>query len=427
MSTTGFAYRKGVLTVEDVPLPTIAAAVGTPTYVYSGGAIVDAYRELADAFAGEPVTICYALKANDALAVVATLAREGAGADVVSGGELAVALAAGIPAERIVFSGVGKTRPELAEALRHEVLQINVESEGELLTLAEVARAAGRTAPVALRVNPDVDARTLDGISTGRARDKFGVAWTEAPRLYRMAQDLEGVNPVGIAVHIGSQIMDLAPYETAFTRVAGLVRELGENGIHLRRADLGGGLGIVYEPEVPPSAKDYAAIVRRTMGDTGLDLILEPGRRLVGPAGVLLTRVITVKDTGTRRFVVVDAAMNDLLRPALYKAFHPIRPIVEPCQDVDTNLVDIVGPVCESTDTFATDRRLAPVVEGDLLVIEVAGAYSAVMASEYNTRPRAAEVMVNGGAWSLARDRRSVSEMIAAQSLPPWLEENARA
>lgn len=420
---SAFTYRDGLLTAESVPLSEIAESVGTPVYCYSTRAILDEYGAFAEAFADMPATICYAMKANDSLAVVATLARAGAGADVVSGGELRTALAAGVPPGRIVFSGVAKTREEMALALSSGIMQVNVESEAELRALDEVARGTGRRAAIALRVNPDVEAGTLDQISTGRKQDKFGIAIADAPRLYRLAASLDGIEVAGVAVHIGSQLTRLEPYHQTFDRMASLVAKLADDGIRIRRCDLGGGLGIAYRDETPPSVADYAAIVRDTIAPLGVDIVLEPGRRLVGRAGVLLTRVVVVKEAGGRRFVIVDAAMNDLIRPALYGAWHPVRPVAEPRPDSATVIADIVGPVCESTDRLAVERPLPSLREGDLLAIEAAGAYSAVMASEYNGRPRVPEVMVRGGDWSVVRRRPSYQEMIRAHSLPEWLDE----
>jgi diaminopimelate decarboxylase len=420
---TPFHYQDHHLLAEDVPLAEIAAAVGTPVYVYSSAAFRDAYRSYADAFVGLPVTICYAVKANDSLAVLHLLAAEGAGADVVSGGELRYALAAGIPANRIVFSGVGKTRDELAFALDEGVMQINVEVASELDLLSEIATALGKPARVAIRINPDVDAGTIAQISTGKAENKFGIAYDAAPALFRHAQDLPGVEPVGLAVHIGSQITRLEPYRDAFHRVRDLYKALQAEGLPLQRLDLGGGLGITYHEEAPPSVAAYAALVREVFHGLDARFVFEPGRRIAGPAGVLVTRVITEKQTAAKRFVIVDAAMNDLIRPALYTAYHPIHPETAPGPEAEWTDADLVGPICESTDTFATGRPLPPFKPDDMIVIGAAGAYGAVMASEYNGRPRAPEVMVSGKEWAVVRRRPTYEEMIAAQSLPPWLEE----
>jgi diaminopimelate decarboxylase len=420
---TPFHYQDHRLCAESVRLSDIAEAVGTPVYVYSSQAFQDSYRSYADAFAGLPVTICYAVKANDSLAVLRLLAAEGAGADVVSGGELRYALAAGIPAGRIVFSGVGKTRDELAFAMAEGLMQINVEVASELDALSQIATALGKTAQVAIRINPDVDAGTIAQISTGKAENKFGIAYDDAAALFRYAQSLPGVEPVGIAVHIGSQITKLDPYRDAFQRVRTLYEELKAEGIPLERIDLGGGLGIVYNQEEPPSVAAYAGVVREIFHGLDARFVFEPGRRIAGLAGVLVTKVITEKQTATKRFVIVDAAMNDLIRPALYDAYHPIQPETAPATDVQWTEADLVGPICESTDRFAANRPLPPLQADDMLVIGAAGAYGAVMACEYNGRPRAPEVLVRGTDWAVVRRRPTYEEMLAAQSLPPWLEE----
>lgn len=418
-----FAYQDGQLLAEEVPLATIAEAVGTPAYVYASATLRRHYRVFAEALAALSPTICYAVKANGNLGVIATLAREGAGADVVSGGELTTALAAGVPAARIVFSGVGKTADEMAAALRAGILQINVESEPELELLDRVAQSLGVKAPAALRVNPDVDAHTHDKISTGRREDKFGIEWTAAHRLYARAAALPGIDPAGIAVHIGSQLTDVGPFREAFRRVRDLVAMLRADGLPLRTLDLGGGLGIPYGNEglaVPPPT-DYAHAVASTVGDLGCRLIFEPGRMIVGNAGVLLTRVVRVKEGSTRTFVIVDAGMNDLLRPALYEAWHAIVPVREPSAGAALREVDVVGPICETGDSFGSARWLPPVAAGDLLVIRTAGAYGRAMASAYNARPLAPEVLVDGAAWAVVQQRVSVAAMLASQQLPPWL------
>lgn len=418
-----FDYRDGRLFAEGVPLQTIAQAAGTPVYVYSTATLTRHYRVLADALRAVSPTICYAVKANGSLAVIATLARLGAGADVVSGGELAVALAAGVPADRIVFSGVGKTADEMEAALRAGVLQINVESEAELVTLDRVARRLGVRAPTALRVNPDVDAHTHHKISTGRGEDKFGIEWTAAHRVYARAAALGGLDLAGVAVHIGSQLTDVEPFREAFRRLRDLIAMLRADGLAIRTLDLGGGLGVPYgnEDGSVPSPAEYARAVAETVGDLGCRLIFEPGRMLVGNAGVLVTRVVRIKEGATRTFVVVDAGMNDLLRPALYGAWHAIVPESAPAADALLLDVDVVGPICETSDTFATERRLPPLSEGDLLVIRTAGAYGRTMASAYNARPLPPEVMVEGDRWTVVHDRVGVDELIARQHLPPWL------
>jgi diaminopimelate decarboxylase len=417
-----FHYRAGELWAEDVPLARLARTLGTPFYCYSSATLERHYRVFVEALAGLDATVCYALKANSNRAVVATLARLGAGADVVSGGELALARAAGIPPHRIVFSGVGKSREELASALGARVMQINVESEPELLALDRMARSMGRTAVVSLRINPDVDAGTHEKITTGRSENKFGVEWTSARRLYQRAKTLAGVRLAGIAVHIGSQILDLAPFRDAFVRTRDLVTMLRADGHAVERLDLGGGLGIPYDDVTPsPSPAAYGALVREIFADFGCKLIFEPGRLLVGNAGVLVARVLYVKEGATRTFVIVDAAMNDLLRPSLYDAYHAIWPVREPPAGAALREVDVVGPICETGDTFARARRLPPLKEGDLVVFRTAGAYGAVMASSYNMRPPAAEVLVRGRDAAVVKPRRAVAQLFADEALPKWL------
>jgi len=420
---SAFAYRNGVLHAEDVALDRIAGAVGTPFYCYSEGAIEDAYRAFAAALAGLPATICYALKANGNLAVVRSLARLGAGADVVSEGELRRALAAGIPADKIVFAGVGKTPGEMAAGLDAGILQFNVESLPELETLSRVARERGATAAVALRVNPDVDARTHAKIATGKKENKFGIDLDQAAAVFHHAATLPGIAVAGIAVHIGSQLTDLAPYRTAFTRVAALYRELAAAGLPLRRLDLGGGLGITYRDEPAPDLAGYAAAVREATAGLDAELVFEPGRLLVGNAGVLVTRVLYVKAGTARRFVIVDAAMNDLIRPTLYDAWHEIVPVRAPAPEAPRQPVDIVGPVCETADTFAEHRALPPVAAGELLAIRSTGAYGAVMSSTYNCRLPAPEVLVRGRDYAVVKPRPDHAALMAQDRLPPWLAE----
>ncbi len=418
---SAFAYRDGVLSADGVPLDWVASSVGSPVYCYSGGAITTAYRAFEAAFDSRPetrgrTTICYAVKANGNLSVVSTLAALGAGCDIVSEGELRRALAAGVPPGRIVFSGVGKTRDEMAYALQAGIMQINVESAEELEALSRVATACGRTARVAIRVNPDVDAETHSKISTGQRHDKFGVAWDEAPGLFRRARKLPGIDLVGIAVHIGSQLIRLEPYRQAFRRIVELVHGLRADGVPIRRIDFGGGLGISYRGETPPDIDAYAGIIAEAVRGLDCDVVIEPGRRLVGPAGVLLTRVVRVKKTPERSFIIVDAAMNDLVRPAMYDAYHEFLPVRRPAPDAPAAEVDIVGPICESTDIFARDRLLPPVKEGDLLAIANAGAYGAVMSSEYNGRPLVPEVLLQDGTWKIVRRRPTWDEMLALEA-----------
>jgi len=420
---TAFTYRNGMLHAEEVALDRIAAEVGTPFYCYAAGAIEAAYRDFEAALAGLPATICYALKANGNLAVVRSLAQLGAGADVVSEGELRRALAAGIPVDKIVFAGVGKTPGEMAAALAAGILQFNVESLPELETLSRVARERGATAAIALRVNPDVDARTHAKIATGKKENKFGIDLDQAPSVFRHAATLPGIAVEGIAVHIGSQLTDLTPYRTAFARVAALFRELRAEGLPLKRLDLGGGLGITYRDEPAPDLADYADTVRQATAGLDAELIFEPGRFLVGNAGVLVTRILYVKAGTARRFVIVDAAMNDLLRPTLYDAWHDIMPLSEPAPDAPRQPVDIVGPVCETADTFAEHRELPPVAAGELLAICSTGAYGAVMSSTYNCRLPAPEILVRGCDYAIVKARPDHAALMAQDRLPPWIEE----
>ncbi len=416
-----FTYIDGELHAEGVPLSRIAEAAGTPAYVYSASTLVHHYRTFSGAFAGQNATVCFAVKANSNQAVITTLAREGAGADVLSEGELRRALTAGVPGAKIVISGVGKTREEIRLALEVGVGQINVESTAELELISEVAAAMGARAPIAVRVNPDVDARTHRKITTGRKENKFGIDLSLAPEVYARAARLPGIEAVGVAVHIGSQLVDLAPFRDAFTLVAELVETLRAAGHDIRRLDLGGGLGIPYRDEVPPSPADYAALVRETTGHLGIEVVLEPGRLIAGNAGVLLTRVLYVKEGTAKNFVVVDAGMNDLMRPALYDAWHAIVPVAEPPAGADLVPIDVVGPVCETADIFGHDRPLPVLKSGDLLAIRSAGAYGAVMASTYNTRPLVAEVMVRDDAQAIIRPRQALADLIGADQLPPWL------
>ncbi|CAO3428590.1 Diaminopimelate decarboxylase (EC 4.1.1.20) [Azospirillum doebereinerae] len=415
------AYRDGILHAESVSLDSVAREVGTPFYLYSTAALEAHYSAYAGAFAGQDAGVCYALKANSNLAVVRTFARLGAGGDVVSVGEMKRALAGGIPPERIVFSGVGKTKDEMRQALEAGIHQLNVESIPELEALSEVAASLGVEAPVAVRVNPDVDAKTHAKISTGKKENKFGVDYDQAREVYRRAASLPGIKAVGIAVHIGSQMTDLAPFRAAYERVAALLHQLREDGHDIQRLDLGGGLGITYRNEAPPDLADYAAMVRSITGNLGCRITLEPGRSLVGNAGILVSRVIYVKQGLHRRFAIVDAAMNDLIRPSLYEAYHGIVPVAEPAAGAEPEPYDVVGPVCESGDTFAVQRPLPPLADEDLVAFLSAGAYGAVMASTYNTRPLIPEVLVNGDRFAVIRPRPTVEEMLAAERIPDWL------
>ncbi len=416
-----FTYRDGVLHAEGVPLPAIAAEVGTPFYCYSTAALVANYRAYAGAFEGQDAGVCYALKANSNLAVVRTLAQQGAGADVVSEGEMRRALAAGVPANRIVFSGVGKTREEMRAALEAGIYQLNVESVPELEALSEVASSLGAEAPIAIRVNPDVDAKTHAKIATGKKENKFGIDWDHAREVYARAAALPGIRPLGIAVHIGSQLTDLAPFRAAFERVVELLHALRADGIDIQRLDLGGGIGIRYRDETPPDLNEYAGMVRSITGNLGCHVTLEPGRALVGNAGILVSKVVYLKHGLARRFLIVDAAMNDLIRPSLYDAYHAIKPVTEPAADVEPMTVDVVGPVCESGDTFALQRPLPPMKADDLVAFCSAGAYGAVMASTYNTRPLAPEVLVNGDAFAVVRPRPKIEDLLGLDRVPEWL------
>jgi len=417
-----FTYIDGQLHAEGVPLTRIAKEAGTPTYVYSTATLVHHYRAFADAFAGQNAIICYAVKANSNQAVITTLAREGAGADVLSEGELRRAIAAGVPAAKIVFSGVGKSAHEITLALEAGVGQINVESEPELELISELAHGRGATAPIAVRVNPDVDAKTHEKITTGRKENKFGIDLSQAPEIYARAAALPGIEAVGVAVHIGSQLTELAPFGDAFTIVAELVKTLRGQGHDIRRLDLGGGLGIPYQDEIPPSPADYAALVKKTTGHLGVEVVLEPGRMIAGNAGILLTRVLYVKKGTAKSFVVVDAGMNDLMRPALYDAWHGIVPVAEPAANAPMAAADVVGPVCETTDIFGHDRLLPMLKCDDLLAIRSAGAYGAVMASTYNTRPLVAEVLVKDDASAIIRSRQEVAELLGMDRIPAWLD-----
>jgi diaminopimelate decarboxylase len=422
-----FPYRGGELHAEKVPVARVAEAVGTPFYLYSSASFAGQYRALADALAPIAPTICYAVKANSNQAVLRVFAGLGAGADVVSEGELRRALAAGIPPQRIVFSGVGKTRAELEFALAADIRQINVESVPELRLLSQLAAASGRSARVALRVNPDVDVGSHDGISTGRKEDKFGIAHEDTVAAYRLAADLPGIEPVGLAVHIGSKIEDLTPSRAAFARIAGLVRAVRGEGLAVRGVDLGGGLTVPYrdgDPAVGP--RNYAAAVREIFAGLDLEFAFEPGRFLVAGGGLLVAAVVYVKDRAAGTVVILDAAMNDLIRPALYQAHHGIVPVREPQAGANLAPAQIVGPVCESTDTFAKARPVPPLAEGDLVAFATAGAYGAVMSSTYNTRPLVPEVMVSGDRYAIIRARPSYDALLALDIVPDWLADRSR-
>ncbi|HEV8616465.1 MAG TPA: diaminopimelate decarboxylase [Methylomirabilota bacterium] len=411
-----FAYRNRVLHCESVALPALADDLGTPLYVYSRGALLDAYTAYDRAFASVDHVVCYAVKANSNLGVLSVLARAGAGADIVSGGELHRALRAGIPASKIIFSGIGKTREEMRDALKAEILMFNVESLGELRALDEVAREMGVQAPVAMRVNPDVDPQTHKYISTGLKTSKFGIPFTQAMEAYEAAAKMEGLQVVGAQMHIGSQLTKASPFGDAVARVAALVKELRERSIEVRIVDVGGGLGIRYRDETVPSHEEYAMVLLPALRELGVTVLLEPGRSIVGNAGLLLTRVLYRKETDTKRFVVVDAAMNDLIRPAFYDAFHGIVPVDETRAGAPVETADVVGPICESGDFLAKDRELPRAEEGDLLAVMSAGAYGFVMASNYNTRPRAAEVLVDGDRYTIVRRRETFEDLVAGET-----------
>ncbi|HXL98780.1 MAG TPA: diaminopimelate decarboxylase [Rhizomicrobium sp.] len=416
-----FGYREHRLFAEDVDLSALAAEVGTPFYCYSSAALEQNYRAFADAFPKRTL-IAFSVKANGNLAVLKTLAQAGAGADVVSGGELKKALAAGIQADKIVFSGVGKTPAEMKLALDAGIHQFNVESEAELDALNRVALAGGKRAPVAIRVNPDVDARTHAKITTGTAESKFGIPWTRGREIYAQAARLAGIAIVGVDVHIGSQITALAPFEAAFKRVVELIGVLRADGHAIARADLGGGLGVAYRAgEPPPDLAAYAAIVATLTRDLGVALIFEPGRAIAADAGILVSRVIYAKRGESRDFLILDAGMNDFLRPALYDARHEIVPVNEAAPGTPTLNYDVVGPVCETADLFARDCVLPRLESGDLVAILSTGAYGAVMASAYNARPPAPEVLVKQGQWSIVRPKMSDDELHGLDRLPPWL------
>jgi diaminopimelate decarboxylase len=418
-----FGYVGGVLHAEDVSLELLAAEVGTPFYCYATATLEGNYRALQQAFSGVDATICYALKANSNQGVVKTLADLGAGMDVVSEGELRRARAAGVTPERIIFAGVGKTRAEMAYALEQGIFLFNVESEPELEQLSEVAAGLSRTAAIALRVNPNVDARTHAKIATGGAESKFGVPVTDAIRLYAKAADLPGIAVAGVHMHIGSQITDLEPFRNAFRLMRELTLQLRAAGHNIRHLDMGGGLGVAHGPNAaaPPALSAYAGVVAETVGDLGLKIILEPGRSIVADAGILVARVLYTKRGYNRTFIVVDAAMNDLIRPTLYEAWHDVLPVLEERRTRTPMRQDVVGPICESGDYLVRGRDLPPLPAGDLVAFMTAGAYGAAMSSTYNTRRLIAEVLVRGGAYALVRPRQSYEELIGHDRLPPWL------
>ncbi|WP_172298711.1 diaminopimelate decarboxylase [Pseudoruegeria sp. HB172150] len=418
-----FLYRNGVLHAEDVPVPEIAAAVGTPFYLYSTATLTRHFRLFDEGLGEMPHLVCYAMKANSNQAVLKLLGDLGAGIDVVSGGEYARAKAAGIPGEKIVFSGVGKTREEMRQALEGGVRQINLESEPEMRALSEVAAAMGVTVPVTVRVNPDVDAKTHEKIATGKKENKFGIPISRASEVYAEAARLPGLEVVGIDVHIGSQLTELQPFRDAYSLVASLTKQLRAEGHEIRRLDLGGGLGIPYERSntAPPLPVEYCGVIREVLGDLGCEVEIEPGRLIAGNAGILVSKVIWVKHGDDRDFLILDSAMNDLIRPSMYSSYHEIVPVMEPEPGVEHRPYDIVGPVCESGDTFAKDRPMPPLSEGELVAFRSAGAYGAVMSSEYNSRPLVPEVLVKGDDFAVIRARPTFDDIISRDIVPEWL------
>ena len=418
-----FLYKNGQLMAEDVPLAQIAAEVGTPFYVYSSATLLRHFRLFDEALAGMEHLVCFAMKSLSNQAVLKLLGDAGAGMDVVSGGEYRRARAAGIPGERIVFSGIGKTREEMHLALTGGIRQFNVESEPEMEALSEVASALGVAAPITVRVNPDVDAKTHAKISTGKKEDKFGIPISRAREVYAMAATLPGLKVIGIDVHIGSQLTELEPFRLAYRKVAELTEQLRSDGHEISRLDLGGGLGIPYarDNNAPPLPLEYGAMIREEVGHLGCEIEIEPGRLISGNAGILVAQVIYVKSGEGRKFLILDAAMNDLIRPAMYEAWHDIVPVIEPSAGHDQTPYDIVGPVCESGDTFAKERLMPTLQSGELVAFRSAGAYGAVMSSEYNSRPLIPEVLVQGDQFAVIRARPTFDEMINRDTLPTWL------
>ncbi|HKL05331.1 MAG TPA: diaminopimelate decarboxylase [Roseovarius sp.] len=418
-----FLYRDGQLYAEDVPVAEIAAKVGTPFYCYSTATLTRHFRLFDEALEGTEHLVCYAMKAASNQAILKTLAGLGAGMDVVSGGEYARAKAAGVPGERIVFSGVGKTCEEMRMALEGGIRQFNVESEPEMAALNAIALELGVKAPIAVRVNPDVDAKTHAKIATGKSENKFGIPITRAKEVYAEAAAMPGLDVIGIDVHIGSQLTELEPFRLAYEKVAELTEALRAEGHDIRRLDLGGGLGIPYARtnEAPPLPTDYGRLIKDTLGHLGCEIEIEPGRLVVGNAGILVSQVIYVKSGEGRDFLILDAAMNDLIRPAMYDAHHDIEPLIQPAPGAEQVPYDIVGPVCESGDTFAKARMMHDLAEGDLVAFRSAGAYGAVMASEYNTRPLIPEVLVHGHQFAVIRPRPTFDEIINRDTIPEWL------
>lgn len=414
-----FQYKNGELYAEDVALTKLAEEVGTPFYVYSQATLERHYQVFADAVKDIDATICFAVKANSNIAVIKALSDLGAGADVVSVGELKRAIKAGVPADKIVFSGVGKSRSDLAYAVKTGIRQINVESEEELLVLSQVATELGARMPIVLRVNPDVDAKTHEKISTGKSDNKFGIDWTRAVEVYQRASNMSGVDPKGLACHIGSQLVDLEPFRAAFRRMKEMVGELRGLGLDVSRVDLGGGLGIPYEEVETPLPVEYGKLVVEELGDLDVEFEFEPGRMIAGNAGILVSEVLYVKQAPKKTFAVIDAAMNDLMRPSLYSAYHAIVPVLE-AEDDEKITYDVVGPICETGDTFAKDRDLPKLASGDLVAFRTAGAYGATMSNTYNSRALIPEVMVRGDQYALIRKRIDIEELMDLENLADW-------
>ena len=419
-----FLYRSGVLYAEDVPIEDIATAVGTPFYVYSTATLERHFKLFDEALDWAEHLVCFAMKSLSNQAILKVLANAGAGMDVVSVGEYLRAKAAGVPGEKIVFSGVGKTADEMRTALTGGIRQFNVESEPEMLVLDQVAQSLGTVAPITVRVNPDVDAKTHAKIATGKSENKFGIPISRAREVYAMAAKMPGLKVIGIDVHIGSQLTELAPFEAAYQKVAELTETLRADGHEITRLDLGGGLGIPYarSNEAPPLPTDYGQLIQRTVGHLGCEIEIEPGRLISGNAGLLVSKVIYVKSGEDRKFLILDGAMNDLIRPAMYEAWHDIIPVVEPIAGAEHATYDIVGPICESGDTFAKGRDMPQIVADDLVAFRSAGAYGAVMSSEYNSRPLIPEVLVDKDQFAVIRPRPTYEEMIARDTIPSWLD-----
>jgi diaminopimelate decarboxylase len=416
-----FQYKNGELHCEGVPVKAVARRVGTPFYLYSSSTLANHFRAFDTAFAGAPHIICYALKSNSNMAVLRLLGREGAGADIVSGGELFRALRAGINPAKIVYAGVGKRRDEIEYALKIGILMFNVESGEELLALNQAAGDMRATARIALRVNPDIDPRTHAYISTGLKENKFGIPIERALEYYQTAKALPNIEITGVHLHIGSQITETQPFVDALQKVVLFVKELRSAGITIKYIDIGGGLGITYKDETPPNPRELAEAVRPLLKESGCTLVLEPGRAIVGNAGILVTSAAYHKSSGEKKFLIVDAGMNDLIRPSLYEAYHEIKPVMEPVSR-ETEVVDVVGPICESGDFLAKDRELPVVKQGDLLAVMSAGAYGFSMSSNYNSRPRVAEVLVKGSEFCVVRERETYNDLIKGEKTPRWLE-----